>query len=141
VLRRTTGSFIAAGGALSDSGTVALRCLIVDDNDDFLTSATRLLEGQGLEIVGRVSSASDAVRMAENMHPDVVVLDVLLGEEDGFEVARRLAAIVPATRVVLVSTHSEDDLAEGLAESPAVGFLPKRALSAAAIAELLGSTA
>jgi DNA-binding NarL/FixJ family response regulator len=116
---------------------VALRCLIVDDNEDFLSSISRLLESQGLEVVGRVSSGFDAVQAAATLRPDVVLLDVVLGEEDGFEVARRLVATTPSARVVLISTHPEGDLAEGLAESPAAGFLPKRALSAAAIAELV----
>jgi two-component system, NarL family, nitrate/nitrite response regulator NarL len=135
--RRSTGSFIAGSHCLSDAGCVALRCLIVDDNEDFLSSASRLLESQGLDVVGRVSSGSDAVRLAASLRPEVVLLDVVLGEEDGFKIARRLAATTPSTRVVLISTHPEEDLAEGLADSPAVGFLSKRSLSAKAIAELV----
>jgi DNA-binding NarL/FixJ family response regulator len=116
---------------------VALRCLIVDDSEEFLGSASRLLESQGLQVVGHASSGADAVRLTEKLQPDVVLVDVLLGDEDGLEVTRRLTAGAPSTRVVLISTHSEEELADVLAESSAFGFLPKKALSAAAIAELL----
>lgn len=116
---------------------MALRCLIVDDNLDFADAASRRLESEGLSVVGRACSGREAVSMAESVHPDVVLLDVQLGDESGVEVARLLAARVPETRVVLISAHSKDDLTELLAEGPAVPFLHKAVLSAAAIAECL----
>lgn len=115
-----------------------LRCLIVDDSEEFLASASRLLEAQGTEVVGRAASGAEALRLVGELRPDVALVDVQLGEEDGFELARRLVAAAPSTRVVLISTHREEDLAEPIAESAAVGFLPKTALSRAALAELLG---
>jgi two-component system, NarL family, nitrate/nitrite response regulator NarL len=122
---------------LSDAGLVALRCLIVDDNETFLGSASRLLESQGLEVVGRASSGDEALQLAQTLQPDVALVDVQLGEEDGLEVTRQLNAEARLTPVVLISTHSQDELAELIADTPAVGFLPKTALSAAAIADLL----
>jgi DNA-binding NarL/FixJ family response regulator len=116
---------------------VALRCLIVDDNEEFLTSASRLLEAQGLEVVGRASSGEDAVRLADTVRPDVALVDVQLGEEDGLEVTRQLSAGGRSIAVVLISTHCLDDVAELIADSPAVGFLPKTALSAVAIGALV----
>jgi two-component system, NarL family, nitrate/nitrite response regulator NarL len=115
---------------------VALRCLIVDDSEEFLASAKRLLSAQGLAVVGVASSDVEAVRLAERLLPDVALVDVELGEEDGLEVARRLAERVPSSRVVLISSHPEDELGDLLAGNPAASFLPKTALSAAAIAEL-----
>lgn len=117
---------------------MALRCLIVDDSEEFLGAARGLLVAQGLEIVGLASSGADALRLAETLQPDVVLVDVQLGDEDGLAIAERLDARAPATRIVLISTHSEDDLAELIADSPAAGFLSKTALSAAAIARLVG---
>jgi two-component system, NarL family, nitrate/nitrite response regulator NarL len=116
---------------------VALRCLIVDDSEAFLASARALLSAQGLEIVGVASTYAEALRLAERLRPDVTLVDVEFGEEDGLEVARELAGRVPASRVVLISTHPQDELGEVIAESPAAGFLAKTALSAAAIAELV----
>jgi len=114
-----------------------LRCVIVDDNEEFLDSAERLLSAQGVEVVGRVSSGAEAVRLVQTLRPDVALVDVHLGDEDGVEVTRLIAADGDQTHVIMISTHSEDELAELIADSPAVGFLPKAALGATAIAELL----
>jgi two-component system, NarL family, nitrate/nitrite response regulator NarL len=116
---------------------VALRCLIVDDNPSFLASAARLLEAQGLAVVGSATSSDEALALARSLQPDVILLDVQLGDEDGLALARQLDASLPGRPVILVSTHAEDDLAELIAESPAIGFLPKRDLGAGEIATLL----
>jgi DNA-binding NarL/FixJ family response regulator len=115
---------------------VALRCLIVDDNESFLASAARLLVGQGMTVVGSAASSDEALELARSLEPDVVLLDVQLGDEDGLELARRLDVELPDTPVILVSTHAEDELAELIADSPAIGFVPKRTLGAEAIAAL-----
>jgi two-component system nitrate/nitrite response regulator NarL len=135
---RSVASLIAESGLVSDAGRVALRCLIVDDNEAFLAFASRVLESQGMSVVGRALTSREALHLSERLRPDVVLVDVQLGEEKGIDLARRFAELPWSTPVVLISTHSEDDLAELLADSPAAGFLPKRALSAAAIADLLG---
>jgi len=116
---------------------VALRCLIVDDNEAFLASASRLLCAQGLEVVARASSGAEALRLARQLQPDVALVDVQLGDEDGLELARRFAANALATRVILISTHSKDELGELVVDSPAVGFLSKADISAAAVRQLL----
>jgi two-component system, NarL family, nitrate/nitrite response regulator NarL len=117
---------------------VALRCLIVDDSEAFLASASRLLSAQGVDVVGRASSGAQAVQLVQELQPDVALVDVQLGDEDGLEVARRLAATAPSTRVILISSHSKEELAEVIAETPAAGFLPKSALGADAIVKLFG---
>jgi CheY-like chemotaxis protein len=105
--------------------------LIVDDNESFLQVARGLLEQEGLLVAGVASTSADAVRLVGNLDPDVVLVDVFLGDESGLELARRLAA--DGETVILISTHPEDDLAGLLAESPAVGYLQKSELSAQAI--------
>jgi DNA-binding NarL/FixJ family response regulator len=116
---------------------VALRCLLVDDSEEFLASASRLLEAQGVEIVGHASSGNEAVRLADELCPDVALVDLQLGDEDGLEVTHQLVADGRPIAVVLISSHAQDDIAELVANSPAVGFLPKTALSAAAVAALV----
>jgi DNA-binding NarL/FixJ family response regulator len=118
---------------------VGLRCLIVDDSEEFLGSATRLLSAQGLEVVGWASSGEEAERVVQTSRPDVALVDVQLGDEDGFEVTRRLAANARETRIILISTHSENELAELIDDLPAVGFLAKPALGANAIAKILAN--
>jgi DNA-binding NarL/FixJ family response regulator len=116
-----------------------LRCLIVDDSHRFLDAARGLLEGQGVMVVGQASSSAEALRRAEELRPDVTLLDLDLGGESGLELARRLQdqAGPAAAPVILISTHAEQDYAELIAASPAIGFLPKTALSADAIRDLL----
>jgi DNA-binding NarL/FixJ family response regulator len=116
-----------------------LRCLIVDDSRRFLDAARGLLESQGMAVVGVASTGAEAVRQVEELRPDVTLVDLDLGGESGFEVARRLERDVgqKPPRMILISTHDEQDYADLIAASPAIGFLPKSALSAAAIRVLL----
>jgi|SRR4051794_6019653 DNA-binding NarL/FixJ family response regulator len=117
-----------------------LRCLIVDDSPGFLLAARRLLERQGICVVGEASTTEEALQQAERLRPDVTLVDIQLGAESGFDVARRLwqaAAPVPSP-VILISTHAEQDFADLIAAGTAVGFLPKSTLSADSIRELLG---
>ena len=116
-----------------------LRCLLVDDSEEFLASATRLLESQGAWVVGRARSVEEALRLAQDLRPEVALVDVELGAESGFELAAALAAALPAPRVVLISTHDEDELVDLVAASPAVGFLRKTAIGVDAISRLAGA--
>jgi DNA-binding NarL/FixJ family response regulator len=117
---------------------MGVRCLIVDDNPGFLDAARTLLDREGLTIAGVASNCTEALREAEALRPDVVLVDVSLGEEDGFELARRLAAEhAREATVILISTQSEADLVDLIAVSPAVGFLSKSELSADAIRAFL----
>jgi DNA-binding NarL/FixJ family response regulator len=120
---------------------MTLRCLIVDDSPRFLDAARGLLERQGVMVVGVASTGAEAVQRATELRPDVALLDIDLGGESGFDVARRLSreATLACTRMILISTHAEQDYTDLIAASPVVGFLPKSALSAEAIRGLIAS--
>ena len=119
-------------------GVMTLRCLIVDDSPTFVAAARSLLERQGMTVLGVASSGAEALRMATELHPDVVLVDIDLGEESGLELAKRLdRSTTSPPAVILISTHAEDDYSDLLAENPAIGFVPKTVLSAAAIRRLL----
>jgi CheY-like chemotaxis protein len=116
-----------------------LRCFIIDDNPDFIVAATNLLESGGITVVGVTTSGAEALRYVERLCPDVTLIDVDLGGESGFDLARRLhhrASAAAQSALILTSAHTEEDFADMLAASPAVGFVPKMALSAVAIREL-----
>ena len=115
-----------------------MTCVIVDDNSLFLEGAVDLLTREGLDVVGVASDSAEAIRLAQELRPDVTLVDVDLGVEDGFELARQLTELPgQSSKVILVSTHPEEDLAYLIATSPALGFIPKARLSAYTICELL----
>jgi CheY-like chemotaxis protein len=118
---------------------VTVRCLLVDDSLWFLEAARSLLERQGLSIVGVASTGEETLHRAVELAPDVILLDIDLGKESGLALAERLHRRPGLERlpVILISTHAEKDYADLIALSSAVGFLPKMALSAAAIRDLL----
>jgi CheY-like chemotaxis protein len=110
--------------------------LIVDDYPPFLDSARGLLESGDFEVVGEAEDGLTALRLAPELRPDVVLLDVHMPDLDGFEVARRLAQLESPPLVVL--TSSRDDYAPLVASSAAHAFVRKDALSAEALAAALG---
>jgi DNA-binding NarL/FixJ family response regulator len=119
---------------------MALRCLIVDDSPRFLQAARGLLEREGVSVVGVATNYAEALRHVAELRPDVTLVDIDLGGQSGFEVLRQLHRTpeLAAAKTILISTHDEVDYADLIAASPAVGFLPKAALSADAIRDLLG---
>ena len=133
------GNRNAAGSRTCHAWCVILRCLIVDDSPHFLAAARTLLERQGFEVAGVASTGAEALQKAVELHPDVTLVDINLGGESGFEVARRLRAGADPAPVILISTQGEDDYIDLIRASPALGFLPKTTLSGHAIRELLNS--
>jgi DNA-binding NarL/FixJ family response regulator len=118
-----------------------LRCLIVDDNDLFLEVAAESLHGDDIDVVGTARASAEALRQVTQLHPDVVLVDINLGEESGFELARQLVERFPrlASGVVLISTRPERDFGGLIKVSPAAGFISKMQLSARAVRELVAS--
>jgi CheY-like chemotaxis protein len=121
-------------------GDVSLRCLIVDDNPRFGEEARSLLEHEGVSVVGVAASGDEAVRLAEALRPDLALVDISLGEESGFDVARRLVdgSNAHAPAIIFVSTYEEREFSGRIAASPALGFIAKTTLSAERIRRLLG---
>ena len=119
-----------------------LRCMLVDDNEAFLEAASLLLEREGVTIVGVALSIADALEGARELHPDVILVDIGLGEESGFDLARLLAQDGQGSGagVILISTAAEADYSELIDDSPAAGFLAKSELSAQGISRILDHT-
>ena len=126
-----------------------LRCLLVDDSAAFLEAASVLLEREGLTVVGVASSIAEALRQARALRPDVILVDIGLGDESGFDLAQLLARDGQSGQVdqwggadvILISTGAEADYREMIDDSPAAGFLAKSELSVRGISRILGHTA
>jgi CheY-like chemotaxis protein len=127
-------------GRCHAAASMSLRCLIVDDSARFGDEARGLLEQDRVSVVGFATSGDQAVRLAKELGPDLALVDIRLGIESGFDVARRLADIPnPAPpKVIFVSTYDEQEFSDRIEASPAVGFIAKTMLSAERIRQLLG---
>lgn len=113
--------------------------LIVDDHDLFRADARDLLESAGYEVIGEAADAAHGLTQATLLEPDVVLLDVQLPDDDGFSVARQIAAGPHPPRVVLVSSREAVDYGRQLRSTPAAGFIHKPDLSRASLAQVLGA--
>ena len=117
----------------------SLRCVIVDDNTDYLTAATALLRQGGIDVVGTAQSVSDGMHTVERLQPDVALVDVHLGEESGFDLVAELNARADTAGVtaILTSTFTELPVADLTATDSTPRFLPKLDLSGDAIRALI----
>jgi len=117
---------------------IRLTCLIVDDSPPFFEAARQLLADDGVTVVGFAGTSDQAVDETLALRPDVVLVDIDLGAESGFDVAQRLAGLPhDGPRVVLISAESGSELAELVDASGALGFVSKTDLSGDAIRKLL----
>jgi len=120
------------------TGRMPLQCIIVDDYLPFLKVVRAKLERQGMAVVGVATNGTEALEQARELSPDVALVDISLGTESGFDVARELNPYVGSVILISSTDHYEDDdYAELIAGSLAVGFLSKATLSADVITRLV----
>ena len=113
------------------------RVLIVDDHPSFRATARALLQAEGYDVVGEAETGVSALKQANELEPDVVLLDVQLPDFDGFEVAARLTGNGSTIDVVLCSSRDGSDFGPLVSQSGARGFIPKAELSGAALKAVL----
>jgi len=124
---------------MGDDWHVTRTVLIVDDHGSFRTAVRRMLEREGFEVVGEAVDDAAGIALARATGPDLVLLDVVLPDLSGFDVADELDGGV--SKIVLVSSRSRVDFGPRLLRSPVAGFISKDELSAERIRELLGEAA
>jgi DNA-binding NarL/FixJ family response regulator len=119
-----------------------MRCLLVDDNVAFLEAASVLLQREGMNVVGVASNTAEALQQTQVLQPDVILVDIGLGDENGFDLARLLSHDEQGSHaeVIMVSARAETDYVDLIAESPAAGFSAKSELSAQQIGRIRGRT-
>jgi DNA-binding NarL/FixJ family response regulator len=111
--------------------------LIVDDHPGFRAQARALLVAAGYEVVGEAADGESGVRVARDLSPDVVLLDVQLPDCSGLEVVRLMAGETGPPAIILISSRDASDYGRRIERSGALGFICKAELSAGTLAAVL----
>lgn len=101
------------------------RVLLADDHRMLREGLRRSLEEHGLEVVGEASDGEEAVRLAEQLSPDVVLMDVSMPVLDGIAATRQVRQRAPETQVVILTMHSDDESVARAIRAGAAGYLVK----------------
>ena len=115
---------------------VALTVLIVDDHPEFRRAARRLLEAQEFVVLGEAADGAGGMRAAGALQPDIVLLDVMLPDVDGFTVADQMSELARPPVVVLTSSRRRPDFGPRLDQCSARAFVHKGDLSGDVLAGL-----
>jgi DNA-binding NarL/FixJ family response regulator len=111
----------------SDKELDELRVLLVDDHDLFRTGLKNLLEEQGVHVVGEAPNGQTALRLAPELVPDVVIMDLNMPGLSGVETTRHLTGIAPLARVVVLTISVDDEDVMDAVMAGACGYLLKDA--------------
>jgi DNA-binding NarL/FixJ family response regulator len=104
--------------------------MIVDDQQPFRAAARAVVARvPGFELIAEVDSGEEAVAASARTSPDLVLMDINMGDLDGIEATRRITAADPSIRVILVSTYAVDDLPPGAGTCGAIAYVNKDELS------------
>ena len=107
--------------------TSKIRVMLADDHTVVREGLRVLLEAaEDIKVVGEADNGRQAVQMAKNLRPDVVVLDLVMPTLNGLEATRQIIKECPNTRVLILSSYSDDDRVQQLIEDGASGYLVKQ---------------
>ena len=116
---------MTTGEAHADTIGQPVRLLLADDHRMLRESLRRSMEDNGLEVVGEAPDGAEAVRLAEELHPDVILMDVTMPVLDGVEATRQVRDRVPGTQVVILTMHADREVLVDAIRAGAAGYLVK----------------
>ena len=106
----------------------AIKVLLAEDHLITRQGICRLLgDDSGLTVIGEAGDGEEAVQMAAEMHPDVVIMDIAMPKLNGIEATRQIKLICPDIAVLILSAYADDEYVFGLVEAGAAGYLLKTA--------------
>lgn len=110
---------------MSDEKTI--RVMLVDDHEIVRLGLMTLINDQtGMDVVGEAGNADDAIREAQRLNPDVVLMDIRMPGEGGIDATRRIIAQMPRTRVVMLTSFADDELVVRAVSAGASGYVLKQ---------------
>ena len=113
-------------GAALRLGTKTVRILIVDDHDIIRRGLKQLLTARsGWEICGEAKTGREAVALAEQLRPEIVILDISMPDLNGLEAARRIHKLLPKTGILILTLHFSDQLVRDIVEAGARAYIMK----------------
>jgi DNA-binding NarL/FixJ family response regulator len=104
---------------------VTIRVLLADDHRMLREGLRRSLTEEGFDIVGEAENGEQAVRMVEELQPDVVLMDVSMPEMDGVEATRLIGGSFTATQVIMLTMHADKEVLADAIRAGASGYLVK----------------
>jgi DNA-binding NarL/FixJ family response regulator len=117
---------------------MTVRVLLADDHAIVRRSLRQLIEeASGCAVCGEAADGAAAVRLAEELNPDVVVLDVSMPEMDGLEAARRIRACWPSVAVLMISMHDSEQMIRLALAAGARGYIVKNEVATHLVAAVL----
>lgn len=108
------------------SSNHGIRVMLVDDHPIMRRGLRDVLEDSGvIEVVGQAADGVEAVRIAEELRPDVIVMDLIMPNKDGIEACRDILDVLPDTRVVMLTASTDDEAVMEAIAAGAMGFVQK----------------
>lgn len=114
-----------------------IRLILVDDHEVVRTGLKSFLDTQeGLQVVGQANNGEEALHLTQELHPDVVVMDITMPQMDGLEAARRMKAIDPQCKILALTVHEDKEYFFEMMEAGATGYLTKIAAAEELVAAI-----
>jgi two-component system, NarL family, response regulator DegU len=104
---------------------VTIRLMLADDHRMLREGLRRSMDDQGFEVVGEACDGDEAVRLAGELRPDVILMDVTMPEMDGVEATRQIKQTSPEVRVVMLTMHADQEVLASAIRAGASGYLVK----------------
>lgn len=112
--------------ACETGGTgLTIRLMLADDHRMLREGLRRSMIDQGFDVVGEARDGEEAVRLAGELHPDVILMDVTMPEMDGVEACRAVRDTAPDTKVVMLTMHADQEVLAAAIRAGACGYLVK----------------
>lgn len=104
---------------------MSIRLMLADDHRMLREGLRRSMTDQGFDVVGEACDGDEAIRLAEELHPEVILMDVTMPEVDGVEATRQIHQLIPEIRIVMLTMHADQEVLAAAIRAGASGYLVK----------------